>query len=128
MLQAEFEILGVDPDKVTAKAPQKSENAVFDLMAVLDDPDGEGGDPPVGITLSWTERLIGDYNQDGMVTSNDLTPIGQHWDARIDFDPPEQHGGIEYWPAGDPCGHHDNCPALGGTIDRLPHMAESTRR
>ena len=102
MLQAEFEILGVDPDKVTAKAPQKSENAVFDLMAVLDDPDGEGGDPPVGITLSWTERLIGDYNQDGMVTSNDLTPIGQHWDARIDFDPPEQHGGIEYWPAGDP--------------------------
>ena len=107
MLQAEFDRLGIDPEKVTAKAPQKEENAVFDLTAELVDPDGEGGEDPTGITLTWTERLIADYNQDGMVTQNDLTPIGQNYcfdstTAQVTYEDAESHGGIGYWPKGDP--------------------------
>ena len=106
-LATEFERLGIDPAKVTAQAPQKDENAVFDLAAELVDPDGEGGDPPTGITLTWTERLIADYNQDGMVTQNDLTPIGQNYcfdstTAQVTYEDAETHGGIGYWPTGDP--------------------------
>ena len=106
-LIAEFERLGIDPAKVTAQAPQKDENAVFDLSAELIDPDGEGGEDPTGIILTWTERLIADYNQDGMVTANDLTPIGQNYCfdmslPQVGYDDPALHGGFDQWPGGDP--------------------------
>jgi len=108
-LKAEFDRLGIDPEKVTAKAPQKAENTTFDFAVELDDPDGPGGDPHDGIALSWTERLVGDYNQDGMVTGNDLTPLGQNYSMstsipKAKYDDPALHGGITYWPTGDPRG------------------------
>jgi len=74
LLTAELERLGVDPAKCTAAAPSAG-NAVFDLQAVLH---GSGGDPEAlaSVELTWTERLIGDYKQDGLVNVSDLTPIG----------------------------------------------------
>ena len=107
-LNAEFARLGIDPDKVTAAAPSGPDNAVFDLTAkVLDPdgpPDGEGGGelPPTGIELRWTERLIGDYDQNGEVNYGDITPLGLHFSSVVDYDDPAMHGGFAEWPAGDP--------------------------
>ena len=60
-LEAEFARLGIDPSKAVAAAPTGQANAVFDLSAEVVDPDGEGGEPPTGIELSWTDQLTGDY-------------------------------------------------------------------
>ncbi|MBN2082422.1 hypothetical protein JW859_09475, partial [bacterium] len=110
MLYAELARLGKDPSSTTSSAPTGDVNAVFDLAAAITDPDGVGGDPPTAITLTWTEQLCGDYNQDGLVTANDLTPLGQNWLATVEYDAPELHGGFAYWPVGDP-----DDPAEGGT-------------
>jgi len=102
MLQAEFDRLGIDPDKVPAGVPQGAENGVFDLELEVIDPDGEGGDPPTGVELTWTERMIADYDQNGLITAGDLTPLGIHYKKTIDYDDPSLHGGNDYWPAGNP--------------------------
>jgi len=104
MLESEFDRLGVDPAKVIAAAPTGNTNAVFDLTAQVIDPDGDGPQDPTGVKLEWTERLIGDYDQNGMVTQGDLTPIGQFWDQTINYDDPSLHDGLAYWPTGDPVG------------------------
>ncbi|GEM_PF-1968292 len=100
-LQADFERLGIDPAKAVGAAPQGAENAVFDLSAQVIDPDGEGGEPPTGIELKWTEQLIGDYDQNGLVNYSDLTPIGQQWQQVVTYDDPALHGGFQWWPTGD---------------------------
>jgi len=102
MLLAEFDRLGIDPEKVIAAAPSGDKNAVFDLQAEVVDPDGDGPLTPTGIELTWTERLTGDYDMNGMVGVSDLTPIGQRWDSVVDYDDPSSHDGIVYWPTGDP--------------------------
>lgn len=91
-----FERLGIDPDKVPAQAPSGEANAVFDLKGEV-----LTGDPPI-VVFSWTERLLGDYNQDGVVMINDLTPVGQRYNQTVDYDDPAAHGGLPYWPTGDP--------------------------
>ena len=104
-LSAVFAELGIDPDKVTAAAPQGPGNAVFDLGLSVTDPDGaEGLLPPTGIELSWTERQLGDYDQNGEVGISDLTPLGLYFSSAIDYDDPADHNGIEHWPTGDPAG------------------------
>jgi len=95
-LQAEFDRLGIDPDRVPAAAPGGEANAVFDLHG-----DVLFEDPPL-ITFSWTERMLGDFNQDGLVGVSDLTPIGQRYDETVAYDDPAAHGGIAHWPTGDP--------------------------
>ena len=75
---------------------------MFDLAAAVIDPDGEGGDPPAGIEITWTERCIGDYDQNGLVNASDLTPLGVHWQEVVAYDAPSLHAGCEYWPTGDP--------------------------
>jgi len=107
-LAAEFARLGIDPDKVAASAPAGDENAVFDLGAqVLDPdgpPDGQGGgeQPPTGIELTWTEQLVGDYDQNGEVNAADLTPVSVYWNESVSYDAPALHGGCPGWPSGDP--------------------------
>lgn len=103
-LAQELDRLGIDPDKTPAAAPTGSANAVFDLHAALIDPDGAGGAPPQGIELRWTERLIGDYDQNGEVNGADLTPLAQHFRQTVLYDAPALHGGFASWPAGDPDG------------------------
>src|SRR5205085_12535246 len=70
-LQQEFERLNIDPAKVTAQVPGVADNAVFDLKAAIADPDGSGPLPPTAVELTWTERLIGDYDQNGEVNISD---------------------------------------------------------
>ena len=110
-LAAEFARLGIDPGKVAAQAPQGAENAVFDLAATVIDPDGPpdgagGGElPPTAIKLKWTERLIGDYDQNGEVNISDLSPLALYWGPdlhTVAYDAPALHGGFEGWPNGEP--------------------------
>ncbi|HES58286.1 MAG TPA: hypothetical protein ENO21_02535, partial [Firmicutes bacterium] len=81
---------------------------MFDLTATVLDPDGPpdgvgGGElPPTGIELRWTERLIGDYDQNGEVNYSDITPLGLHFNSLVEYDDPAMHGGFAEWPTGDP--------------------------
>jgi len=103
LLRAELARLGVDIERAVAKAPTGTENKVFDLAATVIDPDGPAGPlPPEGVTLSWTERLIGDCDQSGEVGISDITPIAMNYQAQVNYDDPAIHGGIEWWPTGDP--------------------------
>jgi len=114
-LDAEFVRLGIDPDKVVAQAPSGDGNTVFDLAGSVIDPDGSGGNPPTGIALSFTERAIGDYDQNGEVNVADLTPLGLRYQRTLTYDDPSAHGGIAYWPTGNPDddGGAGNPPAAG---------------
>jgi hypothetical protein len=100
-LQAELARLGKG-EKTPAGAPAGGANAVFDLAATAIDPDGPpdgqgGGElPPTGIALSWTERLLGDYDQNGQVNVPDLVPLAAHWLESVAYDDPALHGGIAF--------------------------------
>ncbi|MBN2081031.1 PKD domain-containing protein [bacterium] len=101
ILQSELERLGVDTAKATTAAPSTG-NEVFNLRAVLIDADGPGGEDPTGVTLTWTERLIGDYDQNGEVSVADLTPLGVYYLETVDYDAANLHDGVAHWPTGDP--------------------------
>jgi probable HAF family extracellular repeat protein len=59
--------------QVVQHPPEGLYNQVPDL-ALVDDGIG-------GFNLEWTYCNVGDYNQDGLVSINDLTPIGQFYNA-----------------------------------------------
>jgi hypothetical protein len=82
--------------------PTGAGNAVFDLTALSVDDDGPGGIPPTAVTLQWTERCIGDYDQNGEVGISDLTPLGQQFQALVSYDSAAEHDGFAGWPSGDP--------------------------
>lgn len=103
-LQADFDRLGIDPAKVPAAVPSGSANDVFDLAAAIVDPDGEGPESPTGIELTWTEQMVGDYDQNGEVNSGDITPLGLNFGAMVDYSPPDPPGEPAWWPSGDPAG------------------------
>lgn len=111
-LNAEFARLGIDPDKVPAKAPAGSGNGVFDLVVGISDPDGEGPLLPDGIELSWTERSIGDYDGNGIVNISDLTPLGQKLDTEVAYRAGEA---VVYYPLGDPVA--DSANWLNARVD-----------
>jgi len=101
-LFAEFERLGIDPYKTNAAAPTGEENAVFDLSCFVEDADGPGGNPPSEVVLTWTEQLVGDYDQNRLVGVSDLTPLGANFLETVDYDPAEVHMDLQYWPNGSP--------------------------
>ncbi|MBN2081028.1 hypothetical protein JW859_02355 [bacterium] len=94
LLTAELTRLGVDPAKCTAAAPSAG-NAVFDLRAVLLDTGNANLAAPASVELTWTERLIGDYNQDGLVNVSDLTPLGANFLQTVDYYQPAEQDGYE---------------------------------
>ncbi len=98
-LQDEFRRLGIDPRAASAEAPGTG-SEVFDLA--LEPVYDEDGATVVAIRLHWTERLLGDYDGNGRVSSSDLTPIGLSFRKSVAYDPAELHGGIAWWPAGNP--------------------------
>jgi len=98
MLAAEFSRLGIDPDKVPGAAPVGDGNAVFDLAAQV------VPDVQPQIVFTWTERMLGDFSQDGLVTVSDLTPIGQRYNQAVAYDDAADHDGLAHWPTGDPDG------------------------
>lgn len=93
-LAAEFERLGIDPERVAAQAPSGIDNGAFDLVVSYQSTFR-------GATLHWTERMVGDYDMNGEVNAADLTPIAQRWKYTIDFRP-EAEAGVRYWPIGNP--------------------------
>lgn len=64
-------------DKVTAGPPMHDYNQVSDLQLL--------GNPTDGLMLKWTYINRGDYNLDGLVSINDLTPIGLHFNHTQDM-------------------------------------------
>jgi PKD repeat protein len=91
-LQSDLARLGKDIAHVPAKAPTQG-NEVFDLVAV----------PAAGgYRLTWTEKLVGDYDLNGLVNIGELTPLGARRQTFVEYDDPLLHGGIAWWPAGDP--------------------------
>ncbi|MCC7477154.1 PKD domain-containing protein [bacterium] len=101
LLQQEFVRLGIDPQRRPAAVFAGGEDPrVFDLRVQTL---GIGEAPETfKVELSWTERLVGDYDGNGRVTVNDLTPIGLNFGAQVDYDAPALHGGFGGWPSGDP--------------------------
>ena len=113
-LMSELQRLGKDPSRTTSEVAKGDANRVFDLSPALIDPDGPGGDPVTGVQLDWTEVLIGDYDQNGLVTIAELTPLGQNLGKAVAYDAAALHGGFAYWPAGDPDDDGgENPPAAG---------------
>lgn len=96
ILDKEFYRLGIDPARVVASAPSGNDNTVFNLEAE------PYGSPIEGVRLSWTERIVGDFDQNSEVNISDLTQIVVNFSQVPSYDPPEAHGGIDYWPSGDP--------------------------
>jgi len=102
LLAAELQRLGKDPDKTPSAAPSGATSFAFNPTAYVIDPDGTGPNPPTGVELTWTERVIGDYNQDGLVGVSDLTPLGQRYEESVSYENPDYRFGIAYWPVGHP--------------------------
>jgi hypothetical protein len=62
-----------DGGKLTSTPPDPQQNELTDLEFVYE------GEQVVGMEWDYANR--GDYNQDGLVSVNDLTPIGQNFGA-----------------------------------------------
>lgn len=96
LLDSELLRLGVDTSRSGSIAPTAG-NAVFDLQAsVTTITPGEKAD----VQLRWTERLIGDYDQNGIVNASDITPLAQHFGETINYRSAVDTEGIEGWPVG----------------------------
>ncbi|MCB1216612.1 hypothetical protein KDL44_04430 [bacterium] len=96
-LDAEFARLGIDPGKVVASAPSGERNSVNDLQVEQMNPEGADS----YIRLSWTERLAGDFDQNGEVAVSDLTALGQNYLKSVDYLPAAENNGIADIPSGD---------------------------
>ncbi|MEZ5338559.1 MAG: fibronectin type III domain-containing protein [bacterium] len=94
LLNAELERLGIDPQRSALRAPSTEGNTVFDLSSAAQ-PDGS-------ILLSWTERILGDYDGNGTVNISDLSPLAREQGKTVEYDDPALHDGIAHWPTGDP--------------------------
>lgn len=70
------ELEGRGVSKIASMPPSGPKNMVDDLRLF----DSSGG----GMYLQWTYANEGDCNLDGLVSINDLTPIGQHFDESLD--------------------------------------------
>jgi len=99
ILYAELARLGVDPARAASAAPLGKTDFTFDLGADVVDPDGAGPLPPTELVLQWTERLIGDYDQNGEVNLSDLAPIASRFGDSLTYRAPV--GPVTWWPQGD---------------------------
>ena len=73
-LIAELDSLGVDWQRATSSGPAAG-SEVFDLLY--------GKQQDGSWVMAWTERLVGDYDQNGEVTIADVTPIAANWQAEV---------------------------------------------
>src|SRR5690606_7056969 len=119
LLQSEFERLGIDPQRSSSEAP--TGGFVFDLEGGAFDPDGTGPLGAAGVVLNWTEVLEGDYDNNGVVGISDLTQIAIEFGKTVNYDNAQDHGGISWWPSGDP---EDN---LGEGQDLPPQVGSGAR-
>ncbi|MCB1219084.1 MAG: hypothetical protein H7A35_06450 [Planctomycetales bacterium] len=92
-LIAELDSLGVDWQRATSSGPAAG-SEVFDLLY--------GKQQDGSWVMAWTERLVGDYDQNGEVTIADVTPIAANWQAEVDYFSPALKNSIPFWPQGNP--------------------------
>jgi outer membrane protein assembly factor BamB len=71
-------------NKTVSVAPTASWNSVSDLAAL-------GDAAGTQATLTWTEVLPGDYNNDGSVDIGDLVPVALYYGQRTDTGPDDGH-------------------------------------
>jgi len=72
-------------ERMTAKAPSGDDNSVDDLL--VEDDAGNW-------RLTWTEKNLGDYTNDGEVGIPDITPIATHFDEAVNHDDPDDIAAI----------------------------------
>ncbi|MCB1217747.1 hypothetical protein KDL44_10155 [bacterium] len=96
LLDSELLRLGVDTSREASIAPSAG-NAVFDLQATVTTVvPGEQAD----VSLRWTERLVGDYDRNGLVNAADLVPLARHFGEAVSYRSALDTDGIEGWPTG----------------------------
>ena len=135
------QLLTVELARLAAEGRQSSKVAWGeDCRALYGTAEYEGADwpvPPDKLVITWVEQFTGDYDQDGQITPADLTPIAQHWLERVEYDPPELHDVLSWWPAGDPLGegaqnwglaridgNHDGLIDIGDITPIAQHWSE----
>lgn len=99
MLAAELSRLGKHPARLVNAVPGNG-GSVFNLSARLVDADED--EEAESVDLSWVYRNVGDYDQNGQVNVADLTPLALFWQQQAIYDDPGIHGGIVFWPSGNP--------------------------
>ncbi|MCB1221140.1 MAG: PKD domain-containing protein [Planctomycetales bacterium] len=102
LLMDELARLGKDPQRTTSAPPAGNGNAVFNLLVDARPPDGLGGQGDS--EFRFYPRMVGDYDGNGEVGISDITPLGQYFGESVVYDDPLEHGGIAYWPSGEPDG------------------------
>jgi PKD repeat protein len=110
-LAEELQKLGKDLSS-TASAVPSDGNQPIGIQAILLDADSNGQTPPYGVKLCWAEKLIGDYDQNGVVNVSDLTFLGRYFKYKVKYDPPELHDGATNIPAGDPYDYGEGSDGL----------------
>jgi len=78
-LAEELQRLGIDPARAVSRPPSGGDNLVDDLRL-----EQSGG----GWALRWSYRNLGDYNQNGTVGVEDITPLAQHFGASVGAEDP----------------------------------------
>ncbi len=99
LLNAELLRLGKDPSAAHSTSAASGAE-VFDLNASPYMLPGEGA--VSGITLTWTDYLPGDFDNNGLVSGSDLTPIGINFRKAVSYRDPASANGIKIWPTGEP--------------------------
>ncbi|MCB1217746.1 hypothetical protein KDL44_10150 [bacterium] len=99
LLDSELARLGVDRE-LSNSAPGNG-NAVLDLRVIATE---VLPDESASFELRWTEQLVGDYDQNGLVNASDLVPLAQNFNASVDYLPASEAGASGRLPSGDSLG------------------------
>ncbi|MCB1217749.1 hypothetical protein KDL44_10165 [bacterium] len=129
-LQALLEAELAQSDSAAARsgnAAPSAGNSVFDLQASLSD---TGDGMSATVQLRWTERLVGDYDRNGLVNAADLVPLAQHFGETVSYRSVLETDGIEGWPTGlafDPAASGNwRLARIDGNADGLIDAADVT--
>jgi hypothetical protein len=121
-LEAALHALGKDSSKLVAITASGSENMAFDLTlevcSATGQPVSPGSPTASHVRLSWTERIVGDYDFNGEVNLADLVPLSRFLRRSVSYDQPELHAGFAAWPSGSP-----NAVPLGNPPANNWHLA-----
>jgi hypothetical protein len=93
-LDTELARLGVDPQRITTAAPQGARNRLKDAIAYRFNSTTQSWSDPNCVKLTWTEQLVGDYDQNGEVNINDLSALGANFGVKVQYRTPGETEGL----------------------------------